>query len=422
MRYLVAFLFAAAACGSSSEDPGHESLPDALVGADAMPGPDGSPPAPVPTVLEVSPLGGTTAATTQIITVRFSQPMRQTDVVIASVPALQHVCNEWDTQSSQVTCRLPPQTQMAASTLHTVRVLAASPSQAGVPLGVDHTWSFTTGGSADFTAPSVTLAHPADDTGGYPLEQPICLTFSEPMDQARTGAALTVTTAGVIHAGSVSWQPGNKMCFFEAGTYQYNDEVTYTVSALAADLSGNTLPPTSGTFRVHRRATSVFTPDAARTGTVTSGGIVIASEGLVGYGGAVYGRMHPRITFAPALPAGAYLEQATLRLNQVSTENAPYEGGHGVYVFRCDFGDTLASALSVECLSPTILVTVGETLGWVERDWAVATRAALQQGLPVQVGLKLTRSDVPEEPYFASFPVTGGNAAQLVVTYTYPGD
>jgi hypothetical protein len=68
----------------------------------------------------------------------------------------------------------------------------------------------------------------------------ISVTFSEPMNQAQTAAAFSLSGPGGAVAGSTSWS-GNTLRFTPSGGLAAGTVYTAVVSTAAADVAGNTL-------------------------------------------------------------------------------------------------------------------------------------------------------------------------------------
>jgi len=103
-------------------------------------------------------------------------------------------------------------------------------------------WTFTTGATADTTAPTVTSTNPAIGVGGVPLNQKIAATFSKVMDAATISATTFTLTLGTTTAvaGTVSYV-GTTATFTPTANLTANSHYIATITTGAKDLAGNAL-------------------------------------------------------------------------------------------------------------------------------------------------------------------------------------
>ena len=95
-----------------------------------------------------------------------------------------------------------PTGALTASAAHTATLTTGIKDLAGNALAANATWNFTTGATADATAPTVTSTDPADTGTSVPVSNNITATFSEAMDPA------TVTTTSFFLTQLQSTGPG----------------------------------------------------------------------------------------------------------------------------------------------------------------------------------------------------------------------
>ena len=104
---------------------------------------------------------------------------------------------------------------LANNSQFTATITNAATDVAGNALTGNFVWSFTTGGSADNTPPTVTAISPPDGSVGVCLTRSVSATFSEPMDPATVNAAtFGVTDNGVAVPGSVSYDATSQVASF----------------------------------------------------------------------------------------------------------------------------------------------------------------------------------------------------------------
>ena len=100
------------------------------------------------------------------------------------------------------TATFAPTGALTASAAHTATLTTGFKDLAGNALAANATWGFTTGATADATAPTVTSTDPADTGTSVPVSNNITATFSEAMDPA------TVTTTSFFLTQLQSTGPG----------------------------------------------------------------------------------------------------------------------------------------------------------------------------------------------------------------------
>lgn len=175
-------------------------------------------PAPVPalatpTVISTVPADAATAvATNQKVIATFSEAMDSASfdstsftVVGASEPALVGVVS---LDAASNTAIFVPNSNLTASTVYTATITAAAKSSAGKALANDYVWTFTTGTTADVTAPTVVSTSPADTDSNVLLNQNIIATFDEALDPSTVDASsftLTANSGATVITGSVSY-------------------------------------------------------------------------------------------------------------------------------------------------------------------------------------------------------------------------
>lgn len=128
------------------------------------------------------------------------------------------------------------------ATTYTATISELVESAEGVPMESDHTWSFTTGNSADNTAPAISSTNPADAAIDVPLNRSVSAVFSEIMDittiNADTFTLVDADSADV--AGTVTYL-GTTATFNPAEPLEANAEYTAVISTDASDLAGNAM-------------------------------------------------------------------------------------------------------------------------------------------------------------------------------------
>lgn len=134
-----------------------------------------------------------------------------------------------------------PASNFAASTAFTATVHGAA-SAAGVALAADRSWAFTTGTTADTTAPVVSATNPIDTGTGVATNAKVAATFSKAMDpRTISAAAFTVKQGTTLVPGAVTYGPGTTATFTPASALSSNVVYTAALSTGVQDLAGNAL-------------------------------------------------------------------------------------------------------------------------------------------------------------------------------------
>lgn len=224
-------------------------------GVDAGPNDDGNKP-PVeqkdttaPTVVSVDPADGATQVDAQkAIRVTFSEPM---DASVSGpsftfeAPSGLEPTRRW-LESNRVL-----EVTAAFKTGQQVRWRLGTGARdvAGNALKAALTGGFTVAGVADTTAPTVLSLTPEPAATGVRANQPLRVTFSEPMDAASAEAAFHVSKPAGAQ-GAITWE-GNVLVFTPSTPWPWSSQVVWGVSAGAKDTSGNALAQeASGSFTV----------------------------------------------------------------------------------------------------------------------------------------------------------------------------
>jgi len=206
----------------------------------------------IPSVISTNPLNGATnVPINQKITATFSEAMNSGTVTAAATFTLAvttggaAVPGTVTYVAATNTATFAPTANLLASTQYTATITTAAQSATGNALASNHVWSFTTGKTADSTAPTVTLTIPASGATAVPTNQKITATFSKSMDSATVVAAgtFTVAVAGVGGAavpGTVSFA-GSTATFTPNANLTASTQFTATITNAAKDLSGNAL-------------------------------------------------------------------------------------------------------------------------------------------------------------------------------------
>ncbi len=222
-----------------------------------------------PTVSATNPASGATAVPiNQSITATFSEAMNSTTITTTTFTVLQGVTAVAGTVTyAGMTATFTPSANFAANTVFTATITTGATDLAGNPLGTGgsapNPWSFTTGATADTSAPTVTLTNPANAATAVPLNASISATFSKAMNPftITTGTFMVTGPGGTAVNGAVSYDPSSEVATFTPqGLLTASATYTATITTGVADLEGNLLA--SGT---------VPNPWTFTTGTMSAG-------------------------------------------------------------------------------------------------------------------------------------------------------
>lgn len=174
-----------------------------------------------------------------------------------------------------------PASFLAASTTYTATLTTGAKNLAGVALASNFIWSFTTGTTADSSAPMVTSTDPANAATGVVLNKKIAATFSDAMDPLTLStASYRLTGPGATPvAGSVAYV-GTTATFTPSADLAPNTSYSAMVTTGATDLAGNALAAnyvwsfTTGTTR------DTTAPLVIATGAYGTSGAISGATGL----------------------------------------------------------------------------------------------------------------------------------------------
>lgn len=142
---------------------------------------------------------------------------------------------------SGIIATFTPASNLAINTTYEATILTGAKDLAGNALAVAKTWRFTTGASADSTAPTVSSTSPADLDTGVALNSNVTATFSEGMDPATiTATTFTLMQGTTAVAGAVTYA-GSVATFTPASNLSASTTYTATITTGVNDLAGNAL-------------------------------------------------------------------------------------------------------------------------------------------------------------------------------------
>lgn len=246
-------------------------------------GSGGGTPAPAdttaPTVLSTVPANTATAVPiNRNITATFSEAMDSATITTATFTLAQGVTPVAGAVTYAGTvATFNPTADLTASTVYTATLTIGVKDLAGNALAVAKTWTFTTGATADATAPTVTSTIPADVSTGAALNGNITATFSEPMDVATiTTTTFTLTQGGTPVAGAVTYS--GVATFNPTSNLAASTMYTATITTGVTDLAGNALA-VAKTWTFTTGTTTAAGPGSVNLGTAGNF-VILAKSGV----------------------------------------------------------------------------------------------------------------------------------------------
>jgi hypothetical protein len=196
-----------------------------------------------PTVTLTDPLSNATSvATNKKVTATFSEAMDPLTITTTTFTLKQGATDVSGTVTySGVNAVFKPASTLAASTVYTATMTTGAKDLAENALAAKYEWSFTTGTSADTTAPTVTLTDPLSNATGVAVSKKVAATFSEAMDPLTiTTTTFTLKQGTTDVSGTVTYV-GLVAKFTPDSNLAANTTYTATMTTGAKDLADNAL-------------------------------------------------------------------------------------------------------------------------------------------------------------------------------------
>jgi hypothetical protein len=270
-----------------------------------------------PTISSTAPLDAATLVPLNAsITATFSEAMTSSSISATTFTLQQGTTAVAGTVSYLGTiASFKPTSNLSASTVYTATVTTGAKDLAGNALAVAKTWSFTTGTSADTTAPTVSSSVPLDASSGAAVNASITATFSEVMDPSTiTASTFTLQQGTTAVAGTVSYL-STTATFKPTSNLAASTAYTATVTTGAKDLAGNALAAAK-TWSFTTGTAAAAGPAPVNLGT--AGNYAVLAETLISTtaGTAITGD----IAISPA--AATFIQGFSLALDGVGTPPA----------------------------------------------------------------------------------------------------
>ncbi|MGV8123298.1 MAG: Ig-like domain-containing protein [Candidatus Xenobiia bacterium LiM19] len=134
-----------------------------------------------------------------------------------------------------------PSSALLPLTTYTAVISGNVKNTAGLSMGTDYTWSFTTGEKPDTTPPQVKETSPVSGAASIDTGATISAVFTKNIDPATvTSSTFTVTSSKAAVSGTISTL-GNSVTFVPATALQTGAAITVTLSGIIKDLAGNAM-------------------------------------------------------------------------------------------------------------------------------------------------------------------------------------
>jgi hypothetical protein len=190
-----------------------------------------------PTVVSTVPVNGATAvAVNAFVSVTFSEAMNAATINGASFtvtgPGATPIAGT--VTYTGTTATFTPTAILTNSTLFTATITTGAKDPAGVPLGANFVWTFTTA-----APPTVVSTVPASGATGVPVNTLVSATFSETMNAATINAAsFTVTGPGATPVAGTLTYAGGTATFTPTAVLANSTLFTATITTGAKDPAG----------------------------------------------------------------------------------------------------------------------------------------------------------------------------------------
>jgi alpha-tubulin suppressor-like RCC1 family protein/methionine-rich copper-binding protein CopC len=197
-----------------------------------------------PAVVSTAPTNqGTGVAVNQAISIYFSEPVDGASVGDATFSITDgsgnSIAGVYATDGNTIT--FTPSDSLKQGTHYNVKVGPGIRDIAGNAMGDNYTWSFTTGGQPDTTAPTITSVTPSNGATNVPVGTLITATFSEPvLGSSVTADTFAVSLASTAVAGSISIN-GSTVTFTPTSPLEYGKIYSAKVTTGVRDQAGNSM-------------------------------------------------------------------------------------------------------------------------------------------------------------------------------------
>lgn len=327
-----------------------------------------------PTVSSVAPANAATGiALNSKITATFSEAMRASTITTSTFTLKQGTTVVPGVVTyAGTTAIFKPTSNLAVSTVYTASVTTGVTDLAGNALAVAKTWSFTTGTTADTTAPTVSSIVPSNTATGVARNSAVIAIFSETMDASTISTSTFTLTQGVTPVVGAVTYLGTTATFTPATTLAASTVYTATLTTGVSDMSGNALAVAK---------TWSFTTGTTTDTTAPTVNSTIPLDAATGV--AINGTINA--TFSEAMSA-ATITASTITLNQGTTPVSGVVTYVGTTASFKPASNLLASTLYTATITTGVKDLAGNALA-ANKVWSFTTGTTTAAGpAPVLLG------------------------------------
>ncbi|HEX5745864.1 MAG TPA: ice-binding family protein [Archangium sp.] len=201
----------------------------------------------VPTVSSSNPMDGASGvplnAKVSVVFSRAMDPLSLTTSTFVVKQGSTPVSGTVAAGADGTTAIFTPTSSLAGNTVFTGVITAKARTPAGQALAKDHTWSFTTGATADTAPPEISATNPSNNGTGVAINAKITATFSKAMDPLTLKTStFTVKQGTTLVPGTVAYgTTGTTAIFTPTSNLAGNMAFTAELSTGVLDLEGNPL-------------------------------------------------------------------------------------------------------------------------------------------------------------------------------------
>lgn len=194
-----------------------------------------------PTVVATDPINDAVdIAINRDVTATFSEAMEvSTNTKFSLMQGTTEVSGT--TTYNDLTISFSPEEDLLPFTVYTAVIEKSALNLNGLSMRDDYSWSFTTGGVPDNTAPTVSLTAPEDNETDVAIDTKVVITFSEAMNQSTINASTFELKQGeTIIAGEITFE-ANTATFTPWADLDGSQVYTVTISTGVKDMAGNAM-------------------------------------------------------------------------------------------------------------------------------------------------------------------------------------
>jgi len=196
-----------------------------------------------PMVNSVVPANNATAvALNSKLTVTFSEAMDPATINVSTFTLKQGANSVPGSISyTGTTATFTPSSVLSANMVYTGNITTGAKDLAGNPISSNYSWSFTSAGTTDATAPTVVTVNPANNGTNVAVNSKVTVNFSEAMNSSTINSStFTLKQGSTSIVGSVTYS-GTMAIFTPGSNLAANTIYTGTITTGAKDAAGNAI-------------------------------------------------------------------------------------------------------------------------------------------------------------------------------------